>query len=1258
LRNTYNKIISIKNLTMIRFHKILFLISLFTFSVFAQEKKYQSLLWEISGNGLEKKSYIYGSMHVSEKISYHLSDAFFNHLLEADFVANESEPTTWSDLYNLFDFNFNGPDEHFFRSFHPIVFNKRQMLSLFQTRNFTMDNLLFRTNEYRQDYQEDTYLDMFIYQTGRKHQKKTLGLEDAKESIISLMDLDFDDFESIEDNAYKINRVLKGKSVEEALMDFYRERDLDMMDSLMILTSPQSYLEAMLYHRNIIMAKSIDSIAKKGSLFAAIGAAHIPGKKGVVELLREKGYTMKPITGDYTEKGKNIKKQIDELFVKPEFVNATTTDGMVQYKRFNMNLQMGEDHNSPDLVNGGYIHLKRKPLNDFLKKENDKFNHLSLDSLFYENIPGEILSKTFFEHESGVGYDLKSKTKTGNAQRYKFYITPLEIIALQMIGNGEYVRNFEKEIFSTISLKKPSSLWKTINVTNSNIIVDMPEYNIIYGDNNKKSGAENLEIYAYDFSNKSYFVFLERTLEEFWNIEETSFELKRIQEEFLFQFDPEAVLQVVEEKENFIIGQTSFKGRKLNMKTIIHGSKYYLMATFDADTDNVIRFFKSFQRTQYSDLKDLSEYINKEYYFKVNIPKKDNELLFLKPSKKKKAPKSKKTDLFESGSERFYLRGPGNRSVFINAYKYHPYESEKSIDSLMNDFRNWYKKSEISPETTEEEETDEEIALNDFIFSDSQKTLYKNNWDKELGWDKWLKRRNQWEIVSERIIEDKENQIYGIEAVVTKSGSSQAIRYKALFKDGMQYRIRSLVPLNSKDEHPFIQNVFNSFQLLSSKPSTSVFEKKLSVFIKDALSENDTLRYTALKGIDRLSILPEELKTLQLFLNSFEFKSEETEFLIQLYDKIGNIKHPDVIPFLEINYKKESQNPLNQLAILKALTKQKSKSAYKKILELMEFDLPLTDSKYEIDNLFNLFKRDISHSEVLFPDIFQFYTIKEYHDPVLHFTNELIIQQKTSSNKLKSYKKMVLTNAKLEYKRVAGWKAKRESQDTNFSTAGNSGNTNNLIKYLPLIYPYKKEKDFSDLILKIQNLDIESIMMEIVKLELKQNGKLPEELQKRLLENPYLQFPVTQMLFQNKNHPQNETLNEEKFSKVALLYHLKLNEKKVEVNFEDKIIVNHNNKDISVFFFKISPKKNGERNYYGNEEAITAVAFVQQPKKEIINPTAFAFSKKITIEDEDDIPYLKKELVDRIINQHRLRISFGRSNDSFGWDFNDIYDDY
>lgn len=164
----------------------LFTIS-FTIQTFAQEKKYQSLLWEISGNGLNKKSYMYGTMHVSDKVSYHLSDSFFAKLLEADIVANESDPETWTDMPNVYGSYYGKEPFGFYTHFYITELTKDDLYPLFVGTNYTLTGLLSRTDEMNKEYQEDTYLDMFIYRTGRKYGKKVVGLEDATTSMVNIM---------------------------------------------------------------------------------------------------------------------------------------------------------------------------------------------------------------------------------------------------------------------------------------------------------------------------------------------------------------------------------------------------------------------------------------------------------------------------------------------------------------------------------------------------------------------------------------------------------------------------------------------------------------------------------------------------------------------------------------------------------------------------------------------------------------------------------------------------------------------------------------------------------------------------------------------------------------------------------------------------------------------------------------------------------------------------------------------------------------
>ena len=78
---------------------ILFLTALVLFAgnSFSQKntKKYQSLLWEITGNGLTRPSYLFGTMHVSSKMVFHLPDSFYYAIKNVEAVALELNPDVW-----------------------------------------------------------------------------------------------------------------------------------------------------------------------------------------------------------------------------------------------------------------------------------------------------------------------------------------------------------------------------------------------------------------------------------------------------------------------------------------------------------------------------------------------------------------------------------------------------------------------------------------------------------------------------------------------------------------------------------------------------------------------------------------------------------------------------------------------------------------------------------------------------------------------------------------------------------------------------------------------------------------------------------------------------------------------------------------------------------------------------------------------------------------------------------------------------------
>jgi uncharacterized protein YbaP (TraB family) len=281
---------------MMRIPVFLFLL-LFSANSIGQVKiksnKYPSVFWEISGNGLKKPSYLFGTMHVSSKLAFQLSDSFYLAIKSADVVALENNPESWQEDMNEYDMssyyeyssNQNGlnvgmPQNYFtIQSLRIGKYEKKIELALFM-KPAVINNLLYRSNtEYGSDFEEDTYLDLYIFQTGKRLGKRIAGVEKYSESM-RLMG------EAYKDAARDVNKKDKSFDADDEyspikLQEAYRSGNLDLLDSINKLNSQSdAFDEKFLYQRNEIQANSIDSILKTNSLFVGVGAAHLPEKEG------------------------------------------------------------------------------------------------------------------------------------------------------------------------------------------------------------------------------------------------------------------------------------------------------------------------------------------------------------------------------------------------------------------------------------------------------------------------------------------------------------------------------------------------------------------------------------------------------------------------------------------------------------------------------------------------------------------------------------------------------------------------------------------------------------------------------------------------------------------------------------------------------------------------------------------------------------------------------------------------------------------
>ena len=91
------------------------------------------------------------------------------------------------------------------------------------------------------------------------------------------------------------------------LSKVYFIQDLDSLNKMIVEADPAfmaSFADLLLYNRNRNWVTELKKLMTKRSLILAVGAGHLPGEEGVINLLRKEGYEVTAIKNDLPVKKK------------------------------------------------------------------------------------------------------------------------------------------------------------------------------------------------------------------------------------------------------------------------------------------------------------------------------------------------------------------------------------------------------------------------------------------------------------------------------------------------------------------------------------------------------------------------------------------------------------------------------------------------------------------------------------------------------------------------------------------------------------------------------------------------------------------------------------------------------------------------------------------------------------------------------------------------------------------------------------------
>jgi uncharacterized protein YbaP (TraB family) len=972
-----------------------------TGNVFSQKEKkaqYPSLLWEITGNGLTKPSYLFGTMHVSSKLVFHLSDSFYHAIKSVDAVALELNPDTWQGQMVTMD-RMKAEYEKFTEvptggylnenSFRLTKFEDELKAAL-STEPTIVNNLLYRSYKAQEDFEEDTFLDLYIFQTGKKLGKRATGVEDYYEAEKIMVEA----YSDMAKEKKKKDMDMDGESpyaILEKVQDAYRTGDLDLMDSLdLMMERSMAFREKFLYKRNEIQASSIDTILKKNSLFVGVGAAHLPGKKGVIELLRKMGYRLRPIK--MTNRDAAQKEAIDKLKSPVKFTEKLSEDGFysvatpgTMYK-MNGEYQAFDRRQYSDMSNGAYYLVTRVKTNAaFLgKTENDVLK--KIDSLLYENIPGKILTKKNLENNGYKGYDIINKNRTGDIQRYHIFVTPSEVIIFKMGGKENYTKGPEAErFFSSIKLKAAANQPVVFSPAHGGFSVSLPQQPGEYLNDRSADGMNRWEYNAKDKTTGDVYLILKKSLYNFRFLEKDSFDLAMIEESFrapdFFSRQLKRSYGVCNGYPCLDVKEKMKDSTEVTARYIIKGPHYYVLAVRSSSKNNFSDFFKSFRFTPYQ-YGTPKQYTDTFMRFSVTTP------VFLQIDE----------------SYRSLIEQAKNNISNSNAYSY-GYSYWKKMNSGL----------------FQHDSTGEMIGISmreypTYYFPKDSATFWKDEVDEYYA-------KSDMALYKKEKVQLPDGTT-GYSVQLRDTGSSRNIIRTVFIKGNYVYSMAAMGDtLNPPGS--FIRNFLATVKPEIKDTTKSLFTNKLPDFFEDLFSKDSATHEQAQKSITNIYYGEKGAPLIMAAIN--RLKSSDKSYYdtkTKLIAELGFIKDttkPVVVNYLSQLYTITADTSLFSKEIIQALARHKTAASFKLLKELLLQDPPIFEESYDYQGIFN----NLSDTLKL-----QLTSLDDYKDNIISLLVTLVDSGYVSAKDYEQYFSKLYFDAKIELKKLQGRDEKRMEEDS------------------------------------------------------------------------------------------------------------------------------------------------------------------------------------------------------------------------------------
>ena len=273
------------------------------------------LLWKISGNGLSRPSYVFGTHHLAP-ISIVDSVADFKQALhEVEQVYGEvalSEMVSPTNIQKIQQASILQGDTTLHMvltktQYDSVALVVKQLMGV-DLKMFDKVKPAFLTTQIAallamksiKGFNPQEQLDQWIQTEGKKLGKTVGGLETIDFQMYVLFNS-----QSVERQAellyHAVTNLEESEQQTQRLNTAYMRQDLEELEAIATEKKgngsdplPEEE-ETLVYGRNANWAKILPAIMKEKSTLVAVGSAHLPGERGLLNLLKKQGFTVEPV---------------------------------------------------------------------------------------------------------------------------------------------------------------------------------------------------------------------------------------------------------------------------------------------------------------------------------------------------------------------------------------------------------------------------------------------------------------------------------------------------------------------------------------------------------------------------------------------------------------------------------------------------------------------------------------------------------------------------------------------------------------------------------------------------------------------------------------------------------------------------------------------------------------------------------------------------------------------------------------------------